>query len=327
MLENEKKAINRVHHTCRTILSAFPLFHTVSEREREYTVQQTMNAAPSGGATEENRKAADLSPEERTPKQLKFSEPDLTVVVGEGENAVEFYHYKHLLAASCPFFDDMFSSGMKEAKENRIVFPDKDPDAWLKVCQFLDSTAEEKNTEAILLSSIVPFTDHNVHLQLQDLMALLSWLDFLGLTKLANTLDDKTAKELYNFYKNGQKYPAFSAWDVCKLLPCPLVKKIMEVFVKYFFDWVLFAESRGDARSDYESNFIEYLHDDVLGDDLWVYLLSKVTFPERLHEFERKKLVKNDMFFCMLEACSKGAQVPGRFQKSLKEITGQGSEK
>lgn len=57
-------------------------------------------------------------------------EPDVTVVVGSGENQQEFQCYGVILASASPVLDAMLSSGMSESTSRRIEFPNKDPEEW-----------------------------------------------------------------------------------------------------------------------------------------------------------------------------------------------------
>jgi sugar (pentulose or hexulose) kinase len=59
--------------------------------------------------------------------------PDVTVVVGSGDNAREFQCYGAILASASPVLDAMLSSGMKES-ENKT----KDPREWEMVLRCMD---------------------------------------------------------------------------------------------------------------------------------------------------------------------------------------------
>ena len=56
--------------------------------------------------------------------------PDVTVVVGTGDNQQEFECYKVVLSFASPYLDAMLSNDMVENNNSRIEFPDKDPDEW-----------------------------------------------------------------------------------------------------------------------------------------------------------------------------------------------------
>jgi hypothetical protein len=63
-------------------------------------------------------------------KKLTSQAPDVTVVVGSGDDAREFHCYGVILASASPVLDAMLSSGMKESENKRIEFPDKRPEEW-----------------------------------------------------------------------------------------------------------------------------------------------------------------------------------------------------
>ena len=292
-----------------------------------------MSSDTNNGQAGKLKAPAELSREERTPKHLKFSDPDLTVVVGEGENAVEFYHYKHLLAAFCPFFDNMLSSGMKEANENKIVFPDKDPNAWQIVCKILDpaEVADGKNVDDIISLYIEPSTKENFEEECEKVHALVSWLDFLGLDKLTKRLDKVAAKQFLASFCKGGTYPDYKkGWCAIKQLPCPLVKKVFIAVAKHEFDQVIYEVSSGNDMlwATSRSNFANYLLDDMCGDEFYQLLLSKVRFPGRMDGEERKTVVCNHFFWSLVELASKHVTtMPPSFDATFEDMIGpEGSE-
>ena len=50
--------------------------------------------------------------------------------VGSGESKHEFMCYTVILYFASKYFDDMFSSGMKEDATGKVQFPDSDPEGW-----------------------------------------------------------------------------------------------------------------------------------------------------------------------------------------------------
>lgn len=71
-------------------------------------------------------------------KRLKSAEPDVTVVVGKGDDAKEFHCHKIALAVASGFFDAMFSSNFVENTENRVAFPMKEPEEWQLFYTFIE---------------------------------------------------------------------------------------------------------------------------------------------------------------------------------------------
>lgn len=83
-------------------------------------------------------------------KKLVSQQPDVTVVVGTGENAKEFQCYSVILAHASPVLDAMLSSGMKESETGRVEFPDKNPADWKTLLECIDTSrsslsSDEKN--------------------------------------------------------------------------------------------------------------------------------------------------------------------------------------
>lgn len=71
-------------------------------------------------------------------KILASQKPDVTVVVGSGDDAQEFQCYSVILAHASPVLDAMLSCEMREKQERRIEFPDKDPAAWAQLLECID---------------------------------------------------------------------------------------------------------------------------------------------------------------------------------------------
>ena len=72
-------------------------------------------------------------------KRITSHPPDVTVVVGTGDDAQEFQCYGVLLAAASPVLDAMLSSGMTESENKRIVFPEKDSVVWQLFLKCIDT--------------------------------------------------------------------------------------------------------------------------------------------------------------------------------------------
>ncbi len=83
-------------------------------------------------------------------KTFKCFRPEITLVVGSGDNKQAFECYKYELCYY-DYFDTMLSSKMKEGKESRIEFPDKDPSYWQL---FLDIISPFESTASITLDNV-----------------------------------------------------------------------------------------------------------------------------------------------------------------------------
>ncbi len=83
-------------------------------------------------------------------KVFKGFRPDITLVVGSGDNKQGFECYKYELCYY-DYFDTMLSSKMREGKESRIEFPDKDPSYWQL---FLDIINPVESTASITIDNV-----------------------------------------------------------------------------------------------------------------------------------------------------------------------------
>lgn len=57
------------------------------------------------------------------PKKIRSQSPDVTVIVGKGDNMQAFECYKIVLSFASPFFDAMLSVEMAEKNASRIELP------------------------------------------------------------------------------------------------------------------------------------------------------------------------------------------------------------
>eukprot|EP00956_Cyclotella_meneghiniana_P022643 scaffold43086_cov53-Cyclotella_meneghiniana.AAC.8 len=71
-------------------------------------------------------------------KKIQSHEPDVTVIVGSGDDKREFLCYSAQLAHASPVLDAMLNSGMMEGETKRICFPDKDPEEWAVILECID---------------------------------------------------------------------------------------------------------------------------------------------------------------------------------------------
>jgi hypothetical protein len=242
-----------------------------------------------------NRSAAQLSEEERTlPKRFKSVDPDVTVVVG----GVEFYHYKTIMCSRCEFFDNMFSAGMRESKDNRIEFPDKNPDEWIEIYKLLSLEGSELRKEIEGKINPTPFHIHKAN---QKTFTLIFWFDYLGLCDVVEICDQVAAGGRQEHYqKRPHEYPAYSDWVTLKYLPCPLLLAVVKEQVKS----VLFSFKFKLAPIDPKvfSHVQKYLLDDQCGEESWALLVSKAKFPdEMLEKMDRETIVTAPLFKYLIE--------------------------
>ena len=259
-----------------------------------------------GQLKQENRpsfETAQWSKEERTPTKLKCMEPDLVVEI----QGVEFYHYKSILAAACPFFDNALSSGMKEAQENKISFTDQNADLWLTVYELFDLNPM-RDPKPALISIMDPLDINDVD-AFEKMMDLLSWFDFLGLDNLCGTLDEVLfRKACLNF--GNKKWDSHDNlyehyWQKCKLLLCPTLKITLMGRVKFCIDhFLLGLRFRFNMAND--GRFLMgFFLDEECGEEVFEYLLTRIAFPDAMIEnMGREEIVNNPMFLYFLEACS-----------------------
>ena len=71
--------------------------------------------------------------DERVAKKIRCSDPDLKVVLGEGEDADFQWHHSQTLATKSKYIDAMLSTPMKESEEHKITFPDINLGTWQKM--------------------------------------------------------------------------------------------------------------------------------------------------------------------------------------------------
>jgi hypothetical protein len=240
-------------------------------------------AAAAADESKKRSSAADWSPDERTlPKRFKSMEPDTVVVVG----GVEFFHFKCFLCR-CPYFDNMFASGMKESQENCIEFPDKDPDTWPKVYNVLDAPDHSKNVDQRieeLCSSPDPFV-------------YLEWFDFLGCEELVRKLDESLAEVFRSNYGCRSLVNYSRHWIPTKNLPCPETREFLWEHVESYFE--LYLSVSDDSLPSIKS----FLLDEQSGDELWeLFTTRSVKFPARMMETMDKQSIVNAPTFKFLIA-------------------------
>lgn len=75
-------------------------------------------------------------------KQFKWSEPDLTVILGK-DGKDTFRHYSLLLAIQSEYIDRLLGSSMKESETKVISFPDIEAGDWTTLIGFLNIFSED----------------------------------------------------------------------------------------------------------------------------------------------------------------------------------------
>ena len=76
--------------------------------------------------------------EEPPAKKLRFSEPDLQIVLGTDEDVSTIKVHSLLLANKSRYIDTMLSTPMREQETRTVSFPDISPAIWEKMNKFLD---------------------------------------------------------------------------------------------------------------------------------------------------------------------------------------------
>ena len=220
--------------------------------------------------------------DKRTPLRLQAMEPDVTVIVG----GIEFHHYKAILAAGAPFFDNMLSSHMKESKTNVIEFPDKDPQGWLELYKIFDQSQHRS-----IQQRSVPI----IHGSNAD--ALLLWFDFLGMDEHLKEADMALAKcfdrlppppgelwELWLYYKHMPQYPETR-------------KGLLFAAKKYMHaEYQTLTSFQKELTKGFDIQ--NYLLDDECGDEMWNYFTSSVVnLPHGMAEdLNREDILPSPLF-------------------------------
>jgi hypothetical protein len=208
-------------------------------------------------------------------------------------------------------------NGMKESKENRIEFSDRDPDLWLTVYNFLDPTKSESSKDE-LFESIISLEDDDIT-KPADLMA---WFDFLGMESLVKNYDEHLADHLKVVYESY--YVEYYFWCRFKHLPCPRVQTIMKAAITLDFLFSAFQLSR--TNDDIDINTVEdylkpFLLDDQIGDEVWQFVPSKMDFPDRMVErMDRETIVSSPFFVHIMEMCDRSLRKPKSLDEFLEEI-------
>ena len=280
-------------------------------------------AVDSAGATDDDDDDDDDGDERSPSKRLKSMAPDVTVVVG----GRKFRHYKVLLCMGCSFFDTMLSTSnaMKESQENRIEFPDKDPDEWEVVYKFLDPTVSDAEKDTIFQNALRK--DEDGKLKPTRVLALryLTWFDYLGMETLLQKYDKMLANDIKDQTISFVPCPEYARWSKNKHLPFPAFQKIRKQQIKHCFLCVIHKLSRQKREEKYRSRvnrMKKYLLDDEVGDELWQFLLGHLDFPDNmLQDNDKATIVSSPLFIDLLEMLGKDLECPKRLKEFCKSDT------
>ncbi|CAJ1970170.1 unnamed protein product [Cylindrotheca closterium] len=105
--------------------------------------------------------------------RLRTHDPDVTIVVGNGDTVQEFECYQLILSMSSEVFDVMLSTAMKESHSSRIELPDKDPQDWPLFYSFID-----------------PKTCRNAKIDTSNVMKLVPWFHQFQIEQLLTECDE-----------------------------------------------------------------------------------------------------------------------------------------
>lgn len=97
-----------------------------NSRKKQKTTDATVAAADGGDATV----AADGGGDANAAQSTYSIEPDVVIVVGQGNDQKEFYEYGQVLCCVSEFFKAALRSGMQETTSKKFEFPDIKVDDW-----------------------------------------------------------------------------------------------------------------------------------------------------------------------------------------------------
>jgi hypothetical protein len=90
-------------------------------------------------------------------KKLKYTDPDLTVVLGYGPTMKTVKAHSLILACHSGYFESLLASNMMEAAEKRVELTDVDPAQFLLALEYVDNCTKSLSTEDAMF--IGPFYD------------------------------------------------------------------------------------------------------------------------------------------------------------------------
>eukprot|EP00578_Thalassiosira_sp_NH16_P015670 CAMPEP_0181106502 /NCGR_PEP_ID=MMETSP1071-20121207/16565_1 /TAXON_ID=35127 /ORGANISM="Thalassiosira sp., Strain NH16" /LENGTH=335 /DNA_ID=CAMNT_0023189911 /DNA_START=519 /DNA_END=1526 /DNA_ORIENTATION=- len=117
-------------------------------------------------------------------KKIRSQPPDVIVSVGSGETKREFQCYKVILSFASNYLDTMLSSSMKEGTLNRIDFPDKVPEEWEMLYEFISPQKIGRSKHS----------NSNANINSDNVMTLLPWFHEFQMNDYMRDCDDYIAQ-------------------------------------------------------------------------------------------------------------------------------------
>ena len=74
-------------------------------------------------------------------KKVRRAVPDLTVIVGDGEDQRSFQFHSLMLETRSSFFESLVSSGMQESLDQKVTLSDVDPETFEAAMKYIDDPA------------------------------------------------------------------------------------------------------------------------------------------------------------------------------------------
>lgn len=171
-------------HTTREVVAHFQSYQVAPEAHSARIVAKTtLYLLDSPLAM-----SAFASPTAPFPKRRRLLlEPDVLVVVGDGEDRREFPCYKAILCLASEVFDVMLFHEMKEQRESVIKLRDKDPPEWELFYAFID-----------------PETARFQELNKENVMILLPWFHEYRMMSLVEQCDEIIEHMASKFIRNDR---------------------------------------------------------------------------------------------------------------------------
>ena len=259
-------------------------------------VGQPNGSMSSGGGDEHSRSLddvddADIDNDESNTafciaggKLLKSAEPDLEVVVGQGDDTRTYQHYSVILASFSDYIDTMLSVPMREQETRRITFPDITPANFDKIMMMhqingrreLRSFANKE--EAPVLLPLLDKYQFNDALGAWDaLLAKLfgGWVyESLTAGDLQNAIAVADAAHGLSATCMEKSQPKMATFAIEKLqdMPTSLTAENVKVLLS------LLDQINGDDDILVLANFIEIANDDIGRSNLYTRIMKRFRF-------------------------------------------------
>jgi BTB/POZ domain len=92
-------------------------------------------------STKEKSVGCCISPTDASTSRLRFSDPDLQIVVGEGEEQKTYEYYSPIMATHSSYIDHALAAPMREQESRSLTFPEIHPPDWDKMMSYLHAGA------------------------------------------------------------------------------------------------------------------------------------------------------------------------------------------